>query len=105
DKFEVRTVVAGDTLSEIAADVLKDGKLWPQIWEQNEHIVNPHWIYPKDKILIRPVTIISEAKPPEPAPAPVAAAEPPVAAPAPAPAPNQQARPVERPPFCVPPLR
>ena len=66
ESFEVRVVAAGDTLSGIAKDVLKDGKLWPQIWEQNEHIVNPHWIYPNDKILIRPVTKISDAKPPEP---------------------------------------
>ena len=82
ENFEVRVVVAGDTLSGIAKDVLKDGKLWPQVWEQNEHIINPHWIYPNDKILIRPVTKITEAKPPEPveaaaAEAPVQAAEPP----------------------------
>ena len=77
ENFEVRVVVAGDTLSGISRDVLKDGRLWPQIWEQNEHVVNPHWIYPNDKILIRPITKISEAKPPEqpepqpePAPAP-----------------------------------
>ena len=70
-------MVAGDTLSGISREVLKDGKLWPQIWEQNEHVVNPHWIYPNDKVLIRPVTRISEAKPPEPdAPAAAAAPEP-----------------------------
>jgi LysM repeat protein len=68
-------VVAGDTLSGIAKDVLQDGKLWPQIWEQNEHIINPHWIYPNDRILIRPVTKITEAKPPEPG-EPAAAPEP-----------------------------
>ena len=45
--------------------------MWPQLWEQNEHIINPHWIYPDDKILIRPVTPLAEAKPPEPAPEPV----------------------------------
>jgi hypothetical protein len=72
ENFEIRVVVAGDTLSGISREVLKDGKLWPQIWEQNEHVVNPHWIYPNDKILIRPVTKISDAKPPEPN-APVAA--------------------------------
>src|SRR4030095_862750 len=80
ENFEIRVVIAGDTLSGIAKDVLQDGKLWPQIWEQNEHIINPHWIYPNDKILIRPVTKISEAKPPEPeapahAPVPEAAPE------------------------------
>src|SRR5215831_18094111 len=70
DKFEVRVVKQGDTLSAIAGEVLKDPRLWPQLWEQNEHIINPHWIYPNDKILIRPVTVLSEAKPPEPAPPP-----------------------------------
>src|SRR5688572_14481094 len=31
ESFEVRAVVAGDTLSGISRDILKDGKLWPQI--------------------------------------------------------------------------
>jgi len=75
ENFELRVVMRGDTLWAVAQEVLKDGRLWPQIWEQNEHIVNPHWIYPNDKILIRPVTRISDAKPPE-AEAPAAAAEP-----------------------------
>ena len=70
ENFEVRVVLAGDTLSAIAREFLKDGKLWPQIWEQNEHVVNPHWIYPNDKIPIRPVTKIAEAKPPETQPEP-----------------------------------
>src|SRR3954470_23505774 len=42
EKFEVRIVKAGDTLSQIAGEVLKNPRLWPQLWEQNEHIVNPH---------------------------------------------------------------
>jgi LysM domain len=66
ENFEIHVVVIGETLSGISRDVLKDGKLWPQIWEQNEHIVNPHWIYPNDKILIKPVTRITEATPPGP---------------------------------------
>jgi len=68
EKFEVRIVKVGDTLSGIAAEVLKNPRLWPQLWEQNEHIVNPHWIYPNDKILIRPITLITEAAPPPPEP-------------------------------------
>src|SRR5215467_2510576 len=76
DKFEVHVVAQGESLSGIAAVVMKDMKLWPQLWEGNEHIVNPHWIYPNDKILIRPVTKITEAEPPAPAgtPAPLATA-------------------------------
>lgn len=69
DKFEMYVVKPGDTLSQIAGQVLKNPRLWPQLWEQNEHIINPHWIYPNDKILVRPVTTITEATPaPEPAP-------------------------------------
>jgi hypothetical protein len=100
EKFEVRIVKAGDTLSMIAGEVLKNPRLWPQLWEQNEHIVNPHWIYPDDKILIRPITLITESTPPPPPPEPpapppqvlpqrlpVPETEP---APEPAPAPPQQ---------------
>ena len=65
DKFEVHIVMKGETLSQIAGVALKNPRLWPQLWEQNEHIINPHWIYPDDKILIRPVTPLAEAKPPE----------------------------------------
>jgi hypothetical protein len=72
DKFEVHVVKQGETLSQIAGEVLKNPRMWPQLWEQNEHIINPHWIYPDDKILIRPVTPLAEAKPPEAA-TPVAA--------------------------------
>src|SRR5262244_3481041 len=70
DKFDVHIVAKGETLSEISSDVLKNSRLWPQLWEQNEHIINPHWIYPQDKILVKAVTPITEAKPPEPEPEP-----------------------------------
>src|SRR5437870_13213701 len=88
DNFEVRVVKQGDTLSVIAGEVLKNPRLWPQLWEQNEHIINPHWIYPNDKILIRPVTVLSEAKPPEPAPEPPPPPPAPEVEPAPAPPPS-----------------
>src|SRR5262245_50385535 len=100
EKFEVHTVKAGDTLSAISGQYLKNPRLWPQLWETNEHIVNPHWIYPNDKILIKPVTQITEATPPpppEPVPAPVAEPEPPRPVPAMVnprpPAPPVQAKP------------
>jgi hypothetical protein len=81
EKFEVHVVKQGETLSQIAGVVLKNPRLWPQLWEQNDHIINPHWIYPDDKILIRPVTLITEAKPPEPEPTPTPTPEPAPAAP------------------------
>ena len=107
DNFEIHVVKQGDTLSAIAGEVLKDSRLWPQLWEQNEHIINPHWIYPDDKILIRQVTVVSEAKPPAPEPAAeaIAPARPPSPAPAPeaAAAPEAEVRPPSRPAFLAPP--
>jgi hypothetical protein len=99
DKFEVHVVKQGETLSGIAGEVLKDTRMWPQLWEGNEHIINPHWIYPNDKILIRPVTPLAEAKPPE---LPVAAA-PPEPPPQPEPEPVPPPRPVvQAPPRTAP---
>jgi hypothetical protein len=92
DKFEVHMVKQGETLSQIAGEALSNPRLWPQLWEQNDHIINPHWIYPNDKILIKPVTVLSEAKPPEPEPTPEPAPPPVLAKPEP------QIRPVQLPP-------
>lgn len=64
--YQVHTVVRGDTLWAIAGTYLNDPFLWPQLWESNGHIVNPHWIYPEDVILVRPVTAITEVVPPPP---------------------------------------
>jgi len=68
--FQVHTVVVGNTLWAIANTYMNDPFLWPQLWESNAHIVNPHWIYPEDIILIRPVTSISAVEPPPPPPIP-----------------------------------
>jgi hypothetical protein len=68
--FQVHTVETGDTLWAIAIAYMNDPFLWPQLWEANGHIVNPHWIYPEDLVLIRPVTNISEVVPPPPPPVP-----------------------------------
>ena len=73
ENFEVHTVAMGDTLWAISQRYLNNPFLWPQLWETNEHIINPHWIYPGDSILIRPVTLITDAGPPPvrpPAPPP-----------------------------------
>lgn len=64
--FQVHLVVMGDTLWAIANTYMDDPFLWPQIWEANPHIINPHWIYPQDVILIRPVTAITDVVPPPP---------------------------------------
>ena len=95
ENFEVHVVAKGDTLWAVSGDVLKNPRLWPQLWEQNEHIINPHWIYPDDKILIRPVTVLSEAKPPEPAPEPPPPPPAPEVEPAPAPPPPPPPAPLQ----------
>ena len=75
ENFEVHVVEEGDTLWDIAGRYLNNSFLWPQLWESNEHIINPHWIYPQDQILIQAITQITEAVEPQ-APEPVADAEP-----------------------------
>lgn len=49
---EVYVIAPGDTLWDLATRYYGDPYLWPQLWERNQYILDAHWIYPDDPLLI-----------------------------------------------------
>ena len=54
----------GDTLWDLAGQWLGDPFLWPQVWDENRYILDSHWIYPGDPLVVpgRP-TVVPEEPP------------------------------------------
>lgn len=64
---QIHIIVKGDTLWALAGKFLGNPYLWPQIWEKNQYILDAHWIYPGDPLVlglaVAPVDNLSQGGP------------------------------------------
>jgi hypothetical protein len=49
---QVHIVQKGDTLWDLGTKYLGNPFAWPQIWELNKWVKDPHWIYPGDPLIV-----------------------------------------------------
>jgi len=50
---ETHTVRRGDTLWDLSSRYYQNPYFWPRVWATNPQILNPHWIYPGDRLKLR----------------------------------------------------
>jgi hypothetical protein len=50
---EAHTVRRGDTLWDISSRYYQNPYFWPRVWANNPQVLNPHWIYPGDRLKLR----------------------------------------------------
>ncbi len=49
---EIYLVQRGDTLWDLAERFYGNPYLWPQLWERNRYVLDAHWIYPGDPLVV-----------------------------------------------------
>jgi len=49
---KIHIVQKGDTFWALAGQHLGNSYLWPQIWEKNQWVLDAHWIYPGDPLVV-----------------------------------------------------
>ena len=59
----VHTIATGETLWGLADQNLKNPYLWPQIWDQNRYVLDSHWIYPGDPIVLPSPEVVPKTPP------------------------------------------
>ena len=55
---QLHIIVEGDTLWDLSGRYLDNPFLWPQLWDANRYIENPHLIYPGDPLVIPEVEMV-----------------------------------------------
>jgi hypothetical protein len=63
------TVQKGDTLWDLSRKFFNSPFTWPELWGENKHLSNPHWIYPGQRlqIYLKKGGLPSSSKPTSPA--------------------------------------
>lgn len=56
---QVHVIQPSDTLWDLAGTFLGDPYLWPQLWEANQYILDAHWIYPGDPLVVNPASQVT----------------------------------------------